>query len=179
MKFNPFTENVIFYDTEFSSLDPHVGELLSIGLIKTNGEELYLEIAYDGVYSDWAEEYLVPTLNAPKVSKIEAHSQIADFVGKKQPYLMAYVNDYDVIYLKKLISERSVAFDFSPFHWLPLDFASVLFGLGYDPEIYMQDNFTKLANELGVAHNAGQLHNALDDARLLRKIYLKLITKDW
>ncbi len=42
-----FSENIIFFDTEFSSLNPYEGEILSIGLVKPNGEELYLELEYD------------------------------------------------------------------------------------------------------------------------------------
>lgn len=178
MKFEPFTENIIFYDGEFSSLDPYVGELLSIGLVKISGEELYLEIEYSGEYSPWTKEHLFPTLRALKVSRLEAKKKITDFVGEEKSYLLSYINDYDVIYLKKLLSEGSAAFNFQPFHWLPLDFASILFGLGYNPEIYMQDDYTKLATELGIAYSNGHTHNALDDALFLRDIYLKLITNN-
>ena len=41
----PFSNNVIFYDAEFSNVDPYTGELLSIGMVKVSGEELYLELA--------------------------------------------------------------------------------------------------------------------------------------
>jgi len=47
-KFNPFSKNIIFLDTEFSSLDPYKGEMLSIGLAKLDGSELYLELEYEG-----------------------------------------------------------------------------------------------------------------------------------
>jgi hypothetical protein len=47
-KFYPYTDNLIFYDSEFSSLDPYEGEILSIGMVKPNGQELYLELEYEG-----------------------------------------------------------------------------------------------------------------------------------
>jgi hypothetical protein len=37
----PFeAENILFIDTEFSDLDPYIGEILSIGMVKLSGEEL-------------------------------------------------------------------------------------------------------------------------------------------
>lgn len=33
-----FSDNIIFLDTEFSSLDPYKGEMLSVGLVKVNGD---------------------------------------------------------------------------------------------------------------------------------------------
>lgn len=41
-----YSENIIFFDTEFTHLDVEIGELLSIGLAKNTGEELYLELDY-------------------------------------------------------------------------------------------------------------------------------------
>lgn len=171
MKFAPFTDNIIFYDTEFSSLDPYKGEILSVGMVKMNGEEFYCELEFSGEYSDWVKENLLHTLTAPKIGKSEAQKLIREFVGDAKPYMMAYVNQFDAIYTHKLFDGR----DSGPFYWLPLDFASVLFGLGYDPEIFKDDDYTKLAKELGVAIEEGHTHNALDDAKFLRKIYLKLI----
>lgn len=170
MHFKPFTEDIIFYDTEFSSLDPYEGELLSVGMVKMSGEEFYCELVYEGEYSDWVKEHLLHTLTAPKLSREEAKKCIADFVGDTQPYMMAYANQYDAIYTYKLFKGPE-----TPFFWLPLDFASVLFALGYDPEAYMKDDYTRLAKELGVSTAQRHTHNALDDATFLREIYLALI----
>lgn len=40
-------KELIFFDTEFTSLDPYKGEILSIGMVKENGEELYIELECD------------------------------------------------------------------------------------------------------------------------------------
>ncbi|MCA9361146.1 3'-5' exoribonuclease [Candidatus Kaiserbacteria bacterium] len=175
MTFKPFTDNIIFYDTEFSSLDPYKGEIISIGAVKMNGEEFYCELEFDGEYSDWVKENLLYTLTAPKVSRAEAQELLLEFVGPNKPYMLAYVNQFDTIYTHKLFGGREV--DRSPFYWLPLDFASVLVGLGYNPEVFKADDYTKLAKELGVPIKTGHTHNALDDAKFLREIYLALITK--
>lgn len=174
MKFNPFTENVIFYDTEFSSLDPYKGEILSIGAVKMNGEEFYCEIEFDGEYSDWVKEHLLHTFTSEKVTREKARDMLCTFVGTKRPYMLAYVNQFDTIYTHKLFQGR----ENGPFYWLPLDFASVLYGLGYNPEVFRDDNYTALAHELGVEVKTGHTHNALDDAKFLREIYIKLITKN-
>lgn len=171
MNFKPFTDNIIFYDTEFSSLNPYEGEILSVGMVKMSGEEFYCELEFQGEYSDWVKENLLQTLTAPKIPREKAQELIKEFVGDSKPYLMAYVNQFDTVYTHKLFGGR----DSGPFYWLPLDFASVLFGLGYDPEIFKDDDYTKLAKEIGVTIGEGHTHNALDDAKFLRKVYLKLI----
>jgi hypothetical protein len=38
----PYSDNIVFVDTEFSGLEHYLGELISIGLVKPGGEELYL-----------------------------------------------------------------------------------------------------------------------------------------
>jgi DNA polymerase III epsilon subunit-like protein len=173
MKFKPFSDNIIFYDTEFSSLNPYEGEILSIGAIKMTGEEFYCELDFDGEYSDWTKENLLHTLTAPKISRSEACKKLDAFIGSSCPYMMAYVNQFDAVYTHKLYKGR----ENSPFHWLPLDFASVLVGLGYNPEIFKEDNYTKLAKDLGVDLKSGHTHNALDDAKFLRDVYLALVMK--
>ena len=154
----PFSENIIFLDTEFSSLNPYEGEILSIGMVKLNGEELYLELEYDGPVSDWVKEHIVPTLTAKKVSRKEARKRIKEFVGSAHPYAVSFVNQYDTIYLYKLFQG-----DEHPFFWLPIDFAAILFGVGLDPDSTV------------IEAPAGKYreHHALDDAKFLRENYLK------
>jgi DNA polymerase III epsilon subunit-like protein len=170
MHFKPFTDNIIFYDTEFSSLDPYIGEILSIGAVKFSGEEFYCELQYDGEYSEWVTLNLLHTLTAPKVTRLEAQRLLKEFVGDSRPYALAYGNPFDTVYTYKLFNGK----EHGPFNWMPLDFASILVGLGYHPEIFKDDDYTKLATELGVTIKEGHSHNALDDSRFLREIYLKL-----
>lgn len=173
MTYKPFTEKIIFYDTEFSSLNPYAGEILSIGAVKMNGDEFYCELEFDGDYSDWVKENILDTLTNQKISREEAKKKITNFVGQDSPYMMAYVNQYDALYTYKLFEGPE-----TPFYWLPLDFASVLVGLGYNPEIYMQNDYSVLAEELDVDKDRFHTHNALDDAKFLREIYLALVAKN-
>src|SRR3989338_1487581 len=124
----PYSDNIIFLDTEFSSLDPYKGEILSIGLVKLNGDELYLEIGYEGPLDQWVVENVIPDLKRKKINREDALIEIRKFVGSQKPYIVAYVNQYDVIYTYKLFGKEE-----KPFFWLPIDFASILFGLGIDP----------------------------------------------
>jgi len=157
----PFTDNIIFFDTEFSTLDPYNGEILSIGLVKLSGEELYLELEYDGPASDWVKGNILPTLKAPKISRDEAKRKMKEFVGNGMPYMVAYINQYDDVYLNKLFLG-----DEKPFYWLPIDFASMMFAVGLNPESRITEDFPGY-----------QQHNALDDARLLRDWYLKFFER--
>jgi len=157
----PFSDNIIFVDTEFSTLDPYEGEILSIGLIKPNGESLYLELEHAGSVSDWVEENILPLMRGPKISREEAKRKIRKFVGNDKPYMVSFVNQFDVIYFYKLFGV-----DDQPCYWMPVDFAAILFGAGLNPE-----NLSGVANKLGVDTEIYQKHNALDDAKLLRDLY--------
>ena len=160
-------KEIIFIDTEFTNLNPYKGEILSIGMVKKSGEELYLELEYDAQCSDWVKKNILPTLKNKKVSRKETIKLIKDFVGEKEPIMMAFVNQYDTIYLYKLFNGPE-----TPFYWMPIDFASILFELGYDPEDY--NTRGKIFAELGIKIENFNQHNALDDAKLLRETYLAL-----
>jgi DNA polymerase III epsilon subunit-like protein len=168
----PFSNNIIFFDTEFSTLDPYHGEILSIGLVKLDGQELYIELEYDGPYSDWVTENILPTLSGPKLSRPEAMQKVAEFIGGARPYMVANVNVYDAVYTYKMFGAES-----HPFYWIPLDFASMMFAHGMDPEdyIFRRNNFLE---KLGIDYEKYHHHNALDDAKLLRETYLKLLEKE-
>jgi hypothetical protein len=94
----PFSDNIIFWDTEFSSLDPYRGELLSAGFVKPTGEELYLEFEFNGEADDWVKKNILPTLIQPKISRTDATQKIFEFIGPGKPYLVAYVNFFDAVY---------------------------------------------------------------------------------
>ena len=87
--------------------------------------------------------------------------------------MVAYVNQFDWMGICKLfdannpsqISERI------PFHWVPIDFSSMLFERGIEPGIPP----TKIANQYGIDISDINEHNALDDAKLLKRLYDKII----
>ncbi len=162
----PYSENIIFLDTEFSDLNPKIGELLSIGLIKYTGEELYLELEQTGPIHPWVQEKVLPYLSQKKIPKEEACKEIRTFIGDTEPYLVAYVNQFDAIYWYELFGSPKE----HPAYWIPIDFASILFGLGYSPNSMGKHDFFK---QLGIEKENYQEHNALTDAKLLRETYFK------
>ena len=169
-KFFPFTENVIFFDAEFSTNDPYTSQLLSVGFVKLNGEELYLELNYSGEVSDWVKNNILHTLNDEKIDRKEAIEKIKNFAGDDKPYLISYVYLYDVINLHKLFESKSIKA--LPFNWLPIDLASIVFSMGYDPMIIKNEAFLA---DLGIdTKQYKHSHNSLDDAKLLKEVYLKL-----
>lgn len=165
----PFSENVVFVDTEFSDLRAD-GEILSIALVKLGGEELYLEIEHEGELSDWVKENVVPTLKDEKVSRDEAKKQIQEFLGDSKPYMVAWVPHFDMVMMYQLFGVKNL-----PINWFPIDFASVMFGHGLDPETYREENDRTFVKGLGVNPDDFHAHHALDDAKLLREVYLKVI----
>lgn len=172
MHLTPFEpNNLIFIDTEFTSLDPAVGEILSIAIIKLSGEELYLEIKTDAVPSDWVAKNIIPSLNGWAVSKDKAIKDIRHFLGRKNPFAIAYVDNYDSLYAVKLFGEGKL-----PFKWMTIDFASILFANGINPTklLATESDAKKFYTSLGINLSKYKQHHALDDARLLRDVWLAI-----
>lgn len=173
MQFTPFEQkNIVFIDTEFSDLDPYSGELLSIGMVMLDGRELYIELAHHGECSEWVQKHIVPQLKAEKLTKEQAKEAIEIFLDKKEPFAVAFVDNYDVIYLTKLFGAGKL-----PFKWMTIDFASILFANGINSVKFQRDvgGAKDFYKELGIDIRAYKNHHALDDARLLRDVWLKLL----
>jgi len=172
-KFTPYSKNVIFLDTEFSTSEPYNGEILSIGLVKLNGDELYLELEYEGPTSDWVKEKILTTLNKKKISRDKAVKVIRRFVGKNRPYIVAHFSPYDFIYLNKLFGTSKP--EQIPFKWVPVDFMSIFFAKGMNPETMIPKNKRNIFyKNIGIDVSKFTIHKALDDAKLLREVYIKM-----
>ena len=160
---NPFSDNVVFVDTEFSGLEFYLGELISIGLVKLSGEELYLEFEYSGTVNEFVKREVLPKLSGPTVAPSDALDRIEAFLGDSRPYMVSHAGHYDALYVYKLFGIEQ-----QPFHWVPLDFASMLFSHGIAPD---QD----IADYFGIDKSRFKSDHALDDARFLREVYLRAI----
>lgn len=172
MHLHPYEpKNLIFIDTEFSSLDPATGEILSVGIVKLTGESLYLELEFEGQVDAWVAQNIMPTLTGVKVSHVEAKKQIKQFIGSKKPFAVAYVDNYDNLYFIKLFGVGKL-----PFNWLTIDFSSILFANGINPgkSLATGSDVKKLYEGLGIDLGAYLAHYALDDARLLRNAWLAI-----
>ena len=160
MTVTPYSDNVVFLDTEFSGLEHYLGELISIGLVKLGGEELYLELEYSGPVNAYVVREVLPKLSGQTVTREEAVARIKAFVGEGRPYMLSHAGHYDAIYVNKLFGIEE-----QPFNWVPLDFASMLFSHGVSPA---EDLFARFGLDRGGYRN----DHALDDARFLREVYL-------
>ncbi len=156
---------IIFADGEFTGLYPDGTEFLSLTLIKENDEELSLEIETTTQINDFTKENVVPHLIGNIISKQEARDKIRKFVGDEKPYFLSYVNSFDWMGICGLFWVFEV-----PFFWIPLDFASLLFSKWIAPETTPEE----LAEKYGISLENHQKHSALDDARLLKKVYEKM-----
>ena len=162
--FYPFFMEIIFMDGEFTDLSPERTELMSIGLVKEDGEELYLEIDYETEPSDWVKKYVIPHMNGKKVSKQVAKEKIKNFIGDNKPLMMAYVNMFDWMGICDLFG---ISVNTLPFFWKPLDFATILYMKGFD----ITKPIEAMAEEAGIDTSKYNKHNALDDAKLLKEFY--------
>lgn len=126
---NPYSDNIVFVDTEFSGLEFYLGELISIGLVKLNGEELYLELEFSGPVNEYVQREVLPKLTGTTVAPSEAIARIKAFLGDSKPYMLSHAGHYDALYVYKLFGIEE-----QPFDWVPLDFASMLFSHGIAPQ---------------------------------------------
>jgi DNA polymerase III epsilon subunit-like protein len=157
----PYSDNIVFVDTEFSGLDFYLGELISTAVVKLSGEELYLELEYSGPVNEFVKREVLPKLIGPAVAPSEAVAQIKAFLGGAKPYMLSHAGHYDALYVYKLFGIKE-----QPFNWVPLEFASMLFSHGISPE---QDLF----EFFGIDKRRFRNDHALDDARFLREVYLR------
>lgn len=173
-KFTPFSNNIIFFDAEFTQLGVLKGELISIGMISFDGKrELYLEFEFDkDKASDWTKERVFPYLQGNPVSREEAKKKIRAFCGESKPFLVATVNQYDMVFWHDLFDGEE-----EPNYYIPIDFASILFGLGLNPAREIDDKKSEFYAQFGIDLNKFKLHNSLDDVKLMRELYLKLMNK--
>jgi len=169
-----FSDDIIFFDTEFTNLDIEKGELLSIGMVKNNGKKLYLEFEYTSKdVHPWVKKKVLPFLKGKKINMEKGRELIWDFVGrnnKPKPFLVAYVNQFDAIFWYKIFGDPQN----HPAFWIPIDFASILFAHGYTPDSMRHKKFF---DELGIDNTKYSDHNALEDARKLRDIYNAFLKK--
>lgn len=148
-------------DAEFSTIDPNIGEIISIAFVKPTGEELYLEIEHDPEQLDnWVKENIIPWLNGNFISKADAKRQIDAFIGKDHPYVISYINHFDVVFYWRTFGLPEVLPTYD--HWFPLDLATLIFFSGIDPRKHLHQTIK-------------DQHNALADARLLKESYYQLL----
>ncbi len=161
----PASDNIIFFDTEFTDLDVKKGELLSIGLVKPNGEELYIELPYTKEPHEWVKEHVLPHLSGELTSYEDARIQITEFLGDTKPHLIAFINQLDSVYWYDFFGSPQA----HPAHKHPIDFGSILFGHGFKTTSMSDPDFLDMLKI--TAQDRGVGHNALDDAKFLRKVY--------
>jgi hypothetical protein len=131
--------------------------------VELNGEELYLELEYAGPVNECVQKHVLPLLTGRPVPPGEAVARIKAFVGDGRPYMVSHAGHYDALYVYKLFGIEA-----QPFYWLPLDFASMLFSHGISPDEDLDEHF-------GIDTSRFRRDHALDDARILRGIYLRAI----
>lgn len=174
-KLQPFSDDIVFFDAEFTGHDIVRDELMSIGMISLDGtREMYCELEYDDTHvSEWVQEHVVPYLTGEKISRELARTHIREFCGGSEPHLVATVNQYDMVFWHKLFDGEK-----EPIHAIPIDFASMLFAIGLTPSREVEGEKKNFYAQFGIDIDRYKMHNALDDAKLMRELYIRLSTSE-
>lgn len=144
----------IFLDTEFIENGKTV-DLLSIGLVRADGAELYLENseADHSKASPWVRANVLPKLGrGPQKTRAEIAQAVLAFVGS-EPEFWGYYADYDWVVICQLYGTMMDL----PKGW-PMFCRDV------------QQLFEASALEVLPVQEGGE-HNALDDARWTRRAW--------
>lgn len=145
-----------FLDTEYNGFG---GALISLALVPTDGDELYLTLKTEEPLNDWVERHVVPYLDAvpeqlscPRLSRHDAAQELERYLRHDEEALIVADWPEDVLHLCSLmmtgpgdmIELRHLTFKLMP-----------------------MTNFSTAAN-------SKVPHNALHDARALRDHILAL-----
>lgn len=160
-----------WFDTEFLEDPAYPIELISIGIVREDGEEYYAEVDLDdAVFTrildhEWLMANVVPHLDRTHMKyKSTIASEIREFTKGPKPEFWAYCGAYDWVVLNQLYG----AMVDHPTQWSFYcnDIAQLCTNLGFN-----RRNLPPITEEHGTAHNA------LADARWCRDAYYFLRNK--
>src|SRR4051812_22336928 len=104
----------IFFDTEFLDDGKNNVYLLSIGLVREDGETYYAEIEEapweEAAQDSWLLEHVISNLTGPKKPREQVAREIIQFVGT-YPQFWAYYAAWDWISLIRLCSSTGKLLD--------------------------------------------------------------------
>ena len=160
-----------WFDTEFLEDPAYPIELISIGIVREDGEEYYAEVDLDtAVFErvldhEWLMANVVPYLSRTHMKyKSKIAEEIDAFVTGHSPEFWAYCGAYDWVVLNQLYGAMVDHPKRWPFYCN--DVAQLCKNLGIP-----RSRLPKLTEEHGTAHNA------LADARWCRDAYVWLREK--
>lgn len=147
---------MIFFDTEFID-DGRTIELISIGMVKDTGEEYYAESSEVDFSkaSPWVMNNVVPSLTGKTKSRSEIAYDIRLFAGNS-PEFWAWFASYDWVALCQLYGSMID---------LPRNF----------PRFCHDLKSVLMLNGKELVEQPDSIHNALDDAKWLRKTALETL----
>jgi hypothetical protein len=139
----------IFIDCEFNGFG---GDLLSMALVSDDGQEFYevLNLEHDFVYVDWVKENVVPILNKAPIDKQSFQHKLSLFINQYNDVTVIADWPDDIKYFcDSLIVSPGVSIRTPESLYLRID-----------RELSSKDSLIP--------------HNALEDARAIKKYYHKL-----
>ena len=147
----------LFLDTEFTSL--RAPRLISLALVAENGERIYVELDdwEEGDCTEFVRKVVVPLLDGPRMSRVQAGRDVAAFIERYQfPTVWTDAPEYDATLLRDLVG-GGVWYDIKPLG------ATMQRSAGVWDVIDMEQYGAIMEAEF--AKGELRRHHALDDAR--------------
>ena len=101
-----------YFDTEFIERGhEHPIELISLGMVREDGTELYAVLAdgWDESHaSDWVRENVLPHLgDGPRITRAELAQRLRFWITEEKPEFWGYYADYDWVVLCQLFGSMT------------------------------------------------------------------------
>ena len=142
-----------FLDTEFDPIPGEAPKLISLGIVREDGEEFYAEnLDYDATQATpWVAEHVVPHLGGQAYSEKKLLTEFFKFFeSDPTPKFYCWVGTYDWFILWDLMSKYK--------KWSPT------LGRDFREIKQLYEMFTPDMN-IDCLSGGGAVHNALNDAR--------------
>ena len=171
----------VFFDTEFTGLHQNT-TLISIGLIAETGESFYAELNdFDKTQlNDWLQDNVINNLklqtSRPQISRYNKHTKQQTYFGDTE-MLKSELTNWFAQFEQTEIWSDCLSYDWVLFnqifghafnipknvYYIPFDICTLFKIKGIDPDI----NREEFAN----MKDGGQKHNALWDAKVIKRCY--------
>jgi len=159
----------IYFDTEFTGLH-QATTLISLGMISDNDRELYLEfVDYDRAQvNDWLQQNVIANLRGSasiSVCRAEAIEKIQEYLESfnEKIFMISDCLAYDWVLFCQLFGNALSIPDY--IYYIPFDLSTAFMLAGIDPDISRKE----------FAYFEATQHNALDDARMIKACWHKLM----
>jgi len=167
---------VLLFDLEATGKDPKEARIIEIGAMITNDSfdepvVQYSQLVWESGYPALTDEVIKVTgisqeeLSSGGIPLKDAFKQLAELIGPEVTHIIAYNRGYDEVLTKTEMSRNGLDFVFPSIPWV-----CSMMDIEESVPFKVPKKMMYLALDHGVAVNPKELHRAISDVELMRKL---------